>query len=192
VTAATFVVPGPPVTWKRARRGKGHSYTDPKDAQHREKIRAHARNAGLRRPLVGRVRLDVAFFTRYDPLDPRSGDLDNYEKAVKDALQGIAFANDRQVCEGGKFKAHDAANPRTEVTVRLAGEPKNAMREWDCAPCAHQANGECLLGLDVPADGCPEFTPLAGHVGGGPDQSIEDAEDAHGERVRAVKADQPG
>jgi Holliday junction resolvase RusA-like endonuclease len=47
----------------------------------------------------------------------RAGDLDNYEKAIKDALQGIAFVNDRQVCAGRKDKAQDAAHPRTEIEV---------------------------------------------------------------------------
>jgi Holliday junction resolvase RusA-like endonuclease len=121
VSAVTFTVPGPPVSWKRAKRGAGRSYTDPADALHREKIRAFARNAGIRRPIEGRVRLDLVFYVPHDPLDARVGDLDNLEKAVKDALQGIAFANDRQVCAGAKRKTQDAARPRTEVTV--GGEP---------------------------------------------------------------------
>ena len=136
--AFSIVVPGEPVTWKRARRGPGHSYTDPADAAHREKIRAYARNAGIRQPFVGRVRLDALFFTALDPLDPRVGDLDNYEKAVKDALQGIAFANDRQVCEGEKLKDQDAARPRTEIRVvslvEEADRPitvEEAMDKWD-------------------------------------------------------------
>lgn len=113
----TFCVPGPPVSWKRARRGKGHSYTDPKDAQHREKIRAFARNAGIRRPFEGRVRLDVTVYTPFDPLDLRSGDGDNHRKAIKDALAGIAYRNDIQVCAGETMKAQDPANPRTEITI---------------------------------------------------------------------------
>lgn len=117
MSAVRFTVPGEPVTWKRARRGPHGSYTDPKDAAHREKIRAYARNAGLRRPFTGRVRLDVAILTSLDPLDERVGDRDNYEKAIKDALQGIAFLNDRQVCAGETTKGQDAERPRTEIAI---------------------------------------------------------------------------
>jgi Holliday junction resolvase RusA-like endonuclease len=79
-----------------------------------------ARNAGIRRPLEGPVRLDVTFFTPHDPLDERTGDRDNYLKLVQDALEGFAFVNDRQVCDGTPRKVQDAANPRTEITISKA------------------------------------------------------------------------
>lgn len=116
-TVYQFTVPGHPVTWKRAQRGNGHSYTDPKDAAHRERIRALARNAGIRSPMLGPVRLICRFFLPVDPLAPTAGDLDNYEKAVKDALQGIAFVNDRQVCSAMKSKAKAHGTPCTEVWI---------------------------------------------------------------------------
>jgi Holliday junction resolvase RusA-like endonuclease len=122
VTCHRFTVPGEPIPWKRARRGKGRSFTDPKDAMHREKIRAHARNAGIRRPFVGEVRLDVAVFTSLPVLDRRVGDRDNFLKAVQDALEGIAVLNDGQFCAGETTKAQDAANPRTEVVVQAIGD----------------------------------------------------------------------
>lgn len=114
-----FTVPGEPVTWKRARRGRGRSYTDPKDAAHREKIRAFARNAGVRRPFAGPVALELAFYRRKAdaPTALCTGDLDNLEKAVKDALSGIAYVDDRQVTDVVKRKRIDRARPRTEVTV---------------------------------------------------------------------------
>jgi len=113
----SFTVPGEPVTWKRARRGRGHSFTDPRDAANRERIRAFARNAGIRKPLTGPVALTCLFYTSLGPLDARVGDADNYEKAVKDALQGIAFVNDRQVCDSAKRKRQDAERPRTYIEI---------------------------------------------------------------------------
>lgn len=114
-----FTVTGEPVTWKRAKRGEGHSYTDPKDEAHREKIRAAARNAGVRLPIAGPVSLTLRFYrgNTDDPTALCTGDLDNLEKAVKDALKGIAYLDDRQVCDVHKRKRLDRCAPRTEVFI---------------------------------------------------------------------------
>jgi Holliday junction resolvase RusA-like endonuclease len=129
MTTVRFVIPGEPVSWKRAKRGNGFSYTDPKDKAHREKIRAYARNAGVRRPFTGEVRLDVLVFTSLPPLDRRVGDRDNYLKGVQDALQGIAVRDDRQFCDGRTLKAQDASRPRTEVVIQPLPEPEAVT--WD-------------------------------------------------------------
>lgn len=118
---AVFTVPGDPVTWKRARRGKSGSYTDPKDAAHREKIRAFARNAGIRRKLTGPVRLAVTYYRETRDLTALSfGDLDNLTKSVKDALRGIAYEDDRQVIAMVTLKG--TGEPRTEITIGPASE----------------------------------------------------------------------
>jgi len=117
-----FTVPGEPVPWMRAGRGRAGSFTRPRDALHREKIRAFARNAGIRRALDGAVRLDTVFYTSRPPLHPHVGDEDNYRKAVKDALQGIAYADDRQVTCGWTEKNQDAASPRTEMAIWMLRE----------------------------------------------------------------------
>lgn len=52
-----------------------------------------------RAPLTGNIKLSVDFY-RLKPRDVASrnwGDLDNHIKAVLDALNGIAFVDDRQV-----------------------------------------------------------------------------------------------
>ena len=121
-TEYRFTVPGEPVPWKRARRGNGHSFTDPKDAAHREKIRAFARNAGVRVPLAGPLYMSATFYTSKPPLHPQVGDRDNYLKALKDALEGIAYKNDRQVVAGPTVKAQDEGNPRTEVWISIGVE----------------------------------------------------------------------
>ena len=112
-----FTVPGEPVAWRRPGRRFGRYFTRPEDALHREKVRAAARNAGIRTPLTGPVRLDAVFFVSRDPLDPKVGDEDNLRKLVKDALQGIAYRNDRQVVCGWTAKVQDSQDPRTEITV---------------------------------------------------------------------------
>jgi Holliday junction resolvase RusA-like endonuclease len=112
-----FAVPGTPIPWKRARRRGAVTFTDPKDALHREKIRAFARNAGLRKPLTGPVYLCATFFLPGDPIAPGAPDRDNLLKSVQDSLEGIAVTNDRQFCAGPVTKVQDAANPRTEIAV---------------------------------------------------------------------------
>lgn len=54
-------------------------------------------------PLTGAVKLSAKFF-KLKPKDPQSkqyGDLDNLLKAVKDAMNGICYEDDRQVTQYG-------------------------------------------------------------------------------------------
>jgi crossover junction endodeoxyribonuclease RusA len=46
-------------------------------------------------PLAGKVRLRVTWYS-----ETQVGDMDNIRKPIQDALQGIAYANDREVREG--------------------------------------------------------------------------------------------
>lgn len=54
-------------------------------------------------PLTGAVKLSAEFY-KLKPKDPQSkqyGDLDNLIKAVKDAMNGICYKDDRQVTQYG-------------------------------------------------------------------------------------------
>ncbi len=64
-------------------------------------------------PIKGAVRLDIWL---YRPA--RRGDIDNYSKALLDALQGVVYANDKQVVEMHIYLDHDPKNPRTEVQAQ--------------------------------------------------------------------------
>jgi Holliday junction resolvase RusA-like endonuclease len=48
----------------------------------------------------------------------RNADSDAAVKLTKDALQGIVYENDRIVRRDESERAHDAARPRVEITVR--------------------------------------------------------------------------
>jgi crossover junction endodeoxyribonuclease RusA len=48
----------------------------------------------------------------------RSGDLDNKIKPLLDALQGVAFHDDKQVIEIHAFRYDDKDNPRVEVVIK--------------------------------------------------------------------------
>jgi Holliday junction resolvase RusA-like endonuclease len=116
----TIVVPGIPVPWKRARKkGKLH-FTDPKQAEHAEKIRAAARNAGFREAGWGPFIVNCRFIRPdIDVDDPRFGDKDNLAKLVADALEGIVWANDRCIVDGQDTKIWDPCGPaHTEIEIR--------------------------------------------------------------------------
>jgi Holliday junction resolvase RusA-like endonuclease len=45
------------------------------------------------------------------------GDLDNYNKVMFDALQGLVYKNDNQIVEIHSFRKDDKHNPRVELLV---------------------------------------------------------------------------
>lgn len=51
----------------------------------------------------------------------KRGDLDNRIKVVLDALQGVAYADDKQVIEIHAYRYDDKENPRIEIDVQKAG-----------------------------------------------------------------------
>jgi crossover junction endodeoxyribonuclease RusA len=83
-------------------------------------------------PLDGPLRVDVVFVlprpqaliwaTKPMPRMPHwhKPDRDNLDKAVLDALEGLAFSNDSQVCSGEitKWIAAGDESPHTEITVQ--------------------------------------------------------------------------
>lgn len=107
-----FVVPGDPVAKGRPRvtmRGKhAHAYTPKKTVAFENKVALFAQDAGVER-IDGPVCLNVvAIFARPNRLrrkkDPDGrmpcalrADVDNIAKAVADGLNGIAYADDKQV-----------------------------------------------------------------------------------------------
>ena len=86
-------------------------------------------------PLQGPISMDVVFvFPRPKSVPKRLGsgrlwhtvkpDRDNLEKAVNDALNGLLYRDDSQICAGSISKYRAAADeaPHVEITVRLLDE----------------------------------------------------------------------
>jgi Holliday junction resolvase RusA-like endonuclease len=141
-----FTVPGDPVAKGRPRVVRDGAFTrtfTPKTTVDFEnRVRFAAEHAGAR-PLEGPVSMTVtAMFAmpkgRFRKRAPRPAewkttkpDLDNLLKSVKDALNGIAYADDSQVVElhAGKIHAAQGEPARTIVTVEeiapLSGAPRN-------------------------------------------------------------------
>jgi len=63
-------------------------------------------------PLLGNVSVN---FTVFRP--SRRGDLDNYNKVMFDALQGLAYVNDNQIVEIHSYREDDKNNPRVEILI---------------------------------------------------------------------------
>ena len=83
--------------------------------------REYHRTAGIRalaqraRPLAGPLCVVLKVYRA-----ERRGDLANREKAVCDALKGIAWEDDSQIVEMHLFRGDDKAHPRVEVEVTEA------------------------------------------------------------------------
>lgn len=127
-TALRYVVPGRAVSWKRTQ-GKGRvRYTDPDMAAaksvHRTLATIALRGKQWRRDGLFRIDVEV-----YLPSLSGQGDWDNYAKLAGDALQGVAYDDDRQVRRGTCGIDVDAANPRTEVVVTRVGDAPPRKRQ---------------------------------------------------------------
>ena len=63
-------------------------------------------------PMKGLVAVN---FSVYRPR--MKGDLDNYNKIMFDALQGLVYENDNQIVEIHSFREDDKDNPRVELYI---------------------------------------------------------------------------
>jgi Holliday junction resolvase RusA-like endonuclease len=122
----SFSVPGIPRPKERPRLGKGgHVYTPARTAHFEESVRVYAMQAvarfGWRFDAGARYALTLRVFQS----DGRRIDLDNVAKAISDALNGLAFADDSQVDRLVASRTRSAlpADQRVEVEVaRIFGE----------------------------------------------------------------------
>lgn len=83
----------------------------------KEAYQWEAKNQWKRPPLADALGLSVRFFFK----TKRRRDLDNQNKLILDALSGIVYEDDSQICVLHLYRGYDAANPRIEIDV-LPGE----------------------------------------------------------------------
>lgn len=113
-----FVVPGRPIAKARPRstttNGRTVTYTPARTKAFEARVRHAALEAGVRR-IAGPVRLTVHVYGV-------QGDWDNYGKAISDALNQVAYEDDKQVVDGRVY-VYRKGTPRTEVEIEsLADE----------------------------------------------------------------------
>jgi len=109
-----LVIPGRPIPLQRSRTGSGRHYLPRRSKAFRELVQTVWMASG--RPSLG----DAPFAASMRFYGARANaDLDNLCKAIADGLNGLAFADDRQlVCLSGCHKLPaDAGGPRTEVDL---------------------------------------------------------------------------
>ena len=151
-----FSVPGEPVAWARPRfnwRGaKVRGYSQPNADVRKHEIGWAAKNEWRKPMMYVPVVVGFAHF-RSRPKKPLSGyseyptqkpDLDNYDKLVLDALEGIVYSNDSQVVGTMGWPAHgkhyaggqddpegEKGQPRTEVVVMPLEEFRATVAAWE-------------------------------------------------------------
>ena len=138
----SLVIPGNPIGWARTRLGRRRSgrpipFTPSKQRAFANRIRQAFRDKYPNFTLMtGPLEAEVLVFfpipksaskkRRYDmrwgiTLPERVPDWDNCGKIFSDALNGLAYKDDRQICSGHVDKKYDD-RPRMEFKVRPVGE----------------------------------------------------------------------
>lgn len=74
--------------------------------------------------LSGLVAMDIDVYRKN-----KRSDLKNFEKILSDALQGILFENDLQVCDSWMLRFDDRQNPRVEIWAWEVTEPRRRTHE---------------------------------------------------------------
>jgi crossover junction endodeoxyribonuclease RusA len=109
----SFVVYGNPVPKGRPRLGRyGNVYT-PRRTKTWETIVGWAYREGNGPFFTGDLSISYRFYMQ----DRKRVDHDNLEKAVTDALNGIAYEDDSQIVHWEGWKLIDRGNPRVEVEI---------------------------------------------------------------------------
>lgn len=116
----SFWVPGTPVGYKRAT--ARHGYLPQPNAVWRRDVvacfREQAMKAGL--PMGGEHQGAVVVALAFHG---SKGDLDNLAKEVLDALNGVAYADDRQVCQLEVVRGRDAGHEKgAHIMLTLSDE----------------------------------------------------------------------
>lgn len=130
----TFIVPGEPQAKQRARvyvRGahvRAVTPTATRAYEERVKVCARAAAARARWTVGGDDYFEVTLTVVRTHWDS-GGDADNYAKAIKDAMNGVAYPDDRYVRSLTVTLAEPSRdNPHVVVTVRRYPRPKQKRR----------------------------------------------------------------
>lgn len=117
----SFVVLGSPVPQARPRISGGRAWTPERSRNWRDLVAWRAKEVGLR-PTGEPVGLILGFALNHS----RRTDVDNLAKAVMDALEGIAYNDDSQVCALIVTRCR-VAEPFANVTIRTGRDLENML-----------------------------------------------------------------
>ena len=107
-----LILPYPPSVnkyWLRTR--KGMRLSDEARA-YKMQVANICQHEDIEPIMKGEIRLTLHVYR------PRkTGDLDNTFKAIGDSLEGLVYANDRQIAEIHAWRHDDKLNPRVEIEI---------------------------------------------------------------------------
>ena len=118
-----ITISGSPVPKARARVVNGHAYTPAATLAYARRVTWAARETLAEYEPMARLSLWKAplkitcWF--YMP-NKRRADLDNLQKAIFDACNGVVFNDDTQIVEAHAYKCVDRKNPRAVVEITIA------------------------------------------------------------------------
>lgn len=125
-----ITIPLTPVAWQRVKQGRyGNAYVPPKTRAFKTALALLVRREFKHLPMEGALSLSIRFIVKMPKRMPKRvpilhpitrPDLDNYLKAVKDALSGVVWLDDSQVVKYKEVeKVYDYVNktPRIELLV---------------------------------------------------------------------------
>lgn len=116
-----YNIPLPPVAKARPRLGRHSVYTPEKTKVFENTIRMHAKLQGAQK-IVGPLAVSFWFYLQKPKKCKRSypcvrPDLDNYIKAVMDAMNGVLWDDDGQIVEIWSIKRYAQEKPHIRISV---------------------------------------------------------------------------
>lgn len=104
---------GNPIPKGRPRYGGGRFRTPESTAEWEKIVDWQARDQWEKNPLPGPLGIEFVFYRE----DRRKVDLDNLEKAMLDALQGILYVDDSQIRKKVGVLSYNPERPGVEVEI---------------------------------------------------------------------------
>ena len=116
-----FEIPFDPIPLSRPKFSHGRAYLPTRSRSYRVSVQEVVRQLMKRRklePFTGELICRLKFFRKFKPSARNFGDIDNHVKAIFDALQGLLFADDRQIVSVFAQKFKDGDRPRTHISFK--------------------------------------------------------------------------
>ena len=122
ILMAAFTIPGQPLPKQRPRFSQGHAYTS--KATHAAEARVASAFVEHGYPMGPPLTGPVKFVARYYRKNNVTADLDNCVKLSTDALNGLAWVDDKQIKSIRADMHVDRDNPRTEIEIWAIGDTR--------------------------------------------------------------------
>lgn len=113
-----LTLPEPPSTNRLWRNGRGRVYTSTAATEFKRAVLVAAARAGIKRPVFPAGQAVTLTITWYRAR--KAGDTSNRVKIVEDALNGLVWADDKQVAELHVYRIDGQRPGRCEIVVARA------------------------------------------------------------------------